>query len=78
MNDMLGSILGTVKKLNIGSVVTNTNKTLKTIKKAIPVYKEVRPYLRKEKTLFSKKKLFDKEEIIPKEKEYNDTLTFFH
>ncbi len=76
----LTSILNTIKSLNLGSVVTNTNNTLKTIKKAIPVYKEIRPYFRKEKTLFKKEELFNTENDKEKESEYinNDTLTFFH
>lgn len=66
------------KNLKIGNIVSGTNKTLKTIKKAIPVYKEISPYIRKEKKLFNKEELLnDKEVIDSKEKEYNDNLTFF-
>ncbi len=75
MNDLLMFI----KKINLGGIVSNTNKTLKTIKKAIPIYKEVSPYIKKEKKLFNREELFnDKINLNKEKKEYNDTLTFFH
>ncbi len=78
---MLDSLLIKLKNMNIGSIINGTNNTLKTIKKAIPVYKEVRPYIRREKKLFNKEELFNKNNddgnIIKKESN-NDTLTFFN
>jgi len=75
----MSDLSNVLKKINLSSVVSGTNKTLKTIKKAIPVYKEIRPYIRKEKKLFNKEDLVQENEnkIDIKEKEYNDNLTFF-
>ena len=77
-------LLGTFKNLNLSSIVSTTNKTLNVCKKAIPVYKEIRPYIRKEKTLFNKKEETNIDEIKEsrplksnKEPTYNDNLTFF-
>ena len=62
------------------------NKTLDVIKKTIPVYREVNPYLLKEKSIFNKKKATDVVDEIKESKpiktknrsiSYNDTLTFF-
>ena len=75
----MSDLSNVLKKINLSTVVSGTNKTLKTIKKAIPVYKEIRPYIRKEKKLFNKEELVQENEnkIDIKEKEYNDNLTFF-
>ena len=78
-------ILEILKKINLSSIVSNTNKTLGIIKKSIPVYKQVKPYVTREKSFFKKK---DSLELIDKIKEskplkevnnsnFNDTLTFF-
>lgn len=82
--DMISKILGLGKKINISSIVSNTNKTLNICKKAVPVYKEIRPYIRKEKNLFKQKKeplIDDIKESRPiklnNESTYNDNLTFF-
>lgn len=78
--------LSIFKNINLSSIMSGANKTLGVIKKTIPVYKEVKPYLLKEKSIFSKK---NNNEIIDEIKEskpikdenrsvsYNDTLTFF-
>ena len=67
-----------LKNLNITKVVSTTNTTLKTIKKIIPVYKEVRPYITHEKSFINKDII--KTDNIKKEsnKSYNDSLTFFN
>ncbi len=77
------SILDILKNLNLSNIVSNTNKTLGIIKKTIPVYRQIKPYITHEKSFLKKDK-----EITNKLKEsniinneinhtYNDTLTFF-
>lgn len=80
---MNSNILGLLKGIKISNIVSNTNKTLGVVRKIIPVYKEVRPYVTHEKSIF---KNISKTESIIKESDisnvrnnsYNDTLTFFH
>lgn len=80
---MNSNILGLLKGIKISNIVSSTNKTLGVVRKIIPVYKEVRPYVTHEKSIF---KNVPKTEIIIKESDasdvrnnsYNDTLTFFH
>ena len=70
----------------MSKILGGTSKTLNVLKKSIPVYREIRPYIRKEKTLF---KNIETNENIDKIKEskplksrkttsYNDSLTFFN
>ena len=82
---MNNSIFSLFKNIKISDVASMTNKTLNVIKKSIPVYKEIRPYMNKEKSLFKNKKIKDIDEI--KESKpiksnnkttYNDSLTFFN
>lgn len=80
---MNSNILGLLKGIKLSNIVSNTNKTLGVVRKIIPVYKEVRPYITHEKSIF---KNIPKTESIIKESDtsnirnnsYNDTLTFFH
>ena len=75
------NILNIIKNINISSIISNTNKTLTIIKKSIPVYKEIRPYMNKEKSIFKKEESTQiDEKPIKKEREikYNDSLTFFN
>ena len=80
---MNNTILGLLKGIKISNIVSSTNKTLGVVRKIIPVYKEVRPYVTHEKSIF---KNVSKTESIIKESDtsnvrnnsYNDTLTFFH
>ncbi len=77
----LNNIINTIKGLNLSSVVSNTNKTLNVIKKSIPVYKEIRPYIRKEKSLFNNKKNIEEniiKEPLHNKDNINDSLTFFN
>lgn len=83
---MSGDFLSILKKINISNIASNANKTLNVIKKGIPVYKEVRPYLLREKKIFNNKKIIDTVDEIKESKPikndnrsvtYNDTLTFF-
>ena len=78
--------LSIFKNINLSSIMGVANKTLGVIKKTIPVYREVKPYLLKEKSIFSKKKVTDVIDEIKESKpiktenraaSYNDTLTFF-
>lgn len=64
-----------LKGINLNTIATNTNKTLNVIKKTIPIYKEVRPYLKKEKSIFNTE---IKEEIPLKDISSNNNITFFH
>lgn len=80
---MNSNILGLLKGIKISNIVSSTNKTLGVVRKIIPVYKEARPYVTHEKSIF---KNVPKTESIIKESDtsdvrndsYNDTLTFFH
>lgn len=80
------NILSFLKQINISKVLGGTSKTLNIIKKSIPVYKEIRPYVRKEKTLFKKDDLNENIDKIKESKplrtrntsSYNDSLTFFN
>ena len=79
------NLLNILKNINISNIVSGTNKTLNVIKKSIPVYKEIRPFINKEKSLFKTPKDEQIDEIKmskPLKSEdkssYNDSLTFFH
>ena len=74
------------KNINLSSIMVGANKTLSVIKKSIPVYREVKPYLLREKSIFSKNKIMNDVDEIKESKpiktedrsvSYNDTLTFF-
>ena len=77
------NILELIKKINLSNIVTNTNKTLGIVKKSIPVYRQVKPYITKEKTIFKRNEIKDitKEskslKNIKNDNNFNDTLTFF-
>lgn len=77
-------LLSIFKKINISSIAGTANKTLGVVKKAIPVYKEVKPYLLREKSIFKKKddveiaKIKERNDASEdRTSSYNDTLTFF-
>lgn len=80
---MNSELLSIFKNINVSSIASTANKTLSVIKKTIPVYKEVKPYLLREKSIFKKKEepLIDeiKESNVSEDRSssYNDTLTFF-
>lgn len=78
---MNSEFLSIFKKINISSILGTTNKTLGVIKKSIPVYREVKPYLLREKSIFKKDEIKDeiKESNVSNDRSstYNDTLTFF-
>ena len=78
------NILNVIKNINFSNIISNTNKALNIVKKSIPVYREIRPYATKEKSLFKKKESNEIDEI--KESKpiksndnttINDSLTFF-
>jgi len=80
------NLLNLIKGIKISDIASGANKTLNVIKKSIPVYKEIRPYVNREKSLFkNNNKIKDIDEI--KESKplksnnkttYNDSLTFFN
>ena len=79
-------ILDLIKKINLSNIIGNTNKTLGIIKKSIPVYRQVKPYVTHEKSFFKKKETNELIDTIKESKplkeerttsKYNDTLTFF-
>ena len=79
------NILNLIKNINFSNIVSNTNKTLNIVKKSIPVYKEIRPYIRKEKSIFKQTNNEEIDEIkmskplkSNKQITYNDSLTFFN
>lgn len=70
------NILNIFKGIKLSSVVSNANTTLNVIKKMIPVYKEIKPFIYK-----NNKIKFQEEQIKisePNNKNYNDSLTFFN
>lgn len=76
------NILSILKNINLSNIISNTNKTLGVIKKTIPVYRQVKPYVTREKSFFKKNNIISdtlESNIIKKESNpsYNDTLTFF-
>ena len=81
------NIFNIFKNLNFTSILSGANKTLNVVKKSIPVYKEIRPYMNHEKSIFKKKNdnLLEQDEIKMskpikenKKSSYNDSLTFFN
>ena len=80
---MNSNLLNIFKNINISSIASGANKTLNIVRKSIPVYKEIRPYINHEKTIFKKdvkQEVEEKESDVsssPNTREYNDTLTFF-
>lgn len=81
---MNSNLLGLLKGIKLSSIVSNTNKTLGVVRKIIPVYKEVRPYVTHEKSLFKNDSKIERtikkesDEVDVRNDSYNDTLTFFH
>lgn len=81
---MNSNLLGLLKGIKLSSIVSNTNKTLGVVRKIIPVYKEVRPYVTHEKSLFKNDSKIEStikkesDEVDVRNDSYNDTLTFFH
>ena len=79
------NLLNIIKNIKLSSILTGTNKTLNVIKKTIPVYKEIRPYVNHEKSIFKKntKEIDEIKESKPLKSNnntnnYNDSLTFFN
>lgn len=81
---MNSNLLGLLKGIKLSSIVSSTNKTLGVVRKIIPVYKEVRPYVTHEKSLFKNDSKIEStikkesDEVDVRNDSYNDTLTFFH
>ncbi len=79
------NLLNIIKNIKFSSILSGTNKTLNVIKKTIPVYKEIRPYVNHEKSIFKKntKEIDEIKESKPLKSNnntnnYNDSLTFFN
>lgn len=77
------NLLNLIKNINISNIISGTNKSLTILKKSIPVYKEIRPYINHEKSIF-KNEINTVDEIkeskpikIKQSTVYNDSLTFF-
>lgn len=66
--------LNFLKAINLSKIVSTTNKTLNVVKKSIPVYKEIRPFISKEKKLIPE----IKESNETHEPKYDNNITFFH
>ena len=67
-----------LNNLNFSNILGSINKTLGVMKKSIPVYIEIKPYINKEKSLFKNN---DKNTTLNKpnkQSNYNDNLTFFN
>lgn len=67
--------LNFLKTINLSKIVSTTNKTLNVVKKSIPVYKEIRPFINKEKKLIPNE---IKESNDTHEHTYDNNITFFH
>lgn len=67
-----------LNNLNFSNILGSISKTLGVMKKSIPVYREIKPYINKEKSLFKNN---DKNTTLNKpnkQSNYNDNLTFFN
>ena len=67
-----------LNNLNFSNILGSINKTLGVMKKSIPVYREIKPYINKQKSLFKNN---DKNTTLNKpnkQSNYNDNLTFFN
>ena len=68
-----------LKSINISSIAKSTSNTLNVVKKIIPVYKEIKPFITKEKSIFNKDEQKKESNITTSnDNEYNDSLTFFN
>lgn len=65
--------LNIFKNINISSIANTTSKALNIIKKTIPIYKEIKPFISKEKQIIPQ----TKKESMEEPSKYNDSLTFF-
>ena len=74
---MNSSLLNLLKNINISNILNNTSKTLNIVKKSIPVYKEIRPYINHEKSIFKNNSNIKESNLESTNKTYNDSLTFF-
>ena len=79
------NILNYFKKINFSNIINTTNRSLNIVKKSIPVYREIRPYIRKEKSIFKVKNDDEIDEIkmskplkTDKKTSFNNSLTFFN
>ena len=72
------NLLNLFKNINVNNLINGTNKTLTIIKKSIPVYKEIRPYINHEKRLFKKDEQIKESKTVSHNNTYNDSLTFFN
>ena len=70
------NLLNIFKSININKIASSATSTLNVVKKIIPVYKEVRPLLNKNKNIFDKEEKNERD--INETHKYNDSLTFFH
>ena len=70
------NLLNIFKSISINKIASSATSTLNVVKKIIPVYKEVRPLLNKNKSIFDKEE--KNERVINESRKYNDSLTFFH
>ena len=68
-----------LKSINISNIAKSTSNTLNVVKKIIPVYKEIKPFITKEKSIFNKDEQKKESNITTSnDNEYNDSLTFFN
>lgn len=72
---MNNDIFGFLKKINLNNITSNINKSLNIVRKSIPIYKEVRPYFLREKSLFKNENI--KKESKEELDSTNSNLTFF-
>lgn len=72
---MNNDIFGFLKKNNLNNITSNINKSLNIVRKSIPIYKEVRPYFLREKSLFKNENI--KKESKEELDSTNSNLTFF-
>ena len=72
----MDNIFNLLKGIKINSIAQITNKTLGIVRKSIPIYKEIRPLINKNKTKIDE--IIKKESNVHDEISSNDNLTFFN
>ena len=73
---ILNNIFDIFKNINISGIASITNKTLGVVRKSIPIYKEIKPLISKNKPKIDE--IIKKENKIQDEISSNDNLTFFN
>lgn len=87
---LFSRILGGIKGINFGSIISNTQKTLNVVNQTIPLVKQVTPVMKNAKTMFkvmnefkrvntptSNKNSIKEQNNVIEDYSYNDGPNFF-